>query len=100
MEHAGVDGGRQQVGGGGDGVDVSRHVQVELLHGDDLQGCGGVVDVWVGGWVAGAGMRTAMWSRLQVLVGPDLKHETSRGVQTGRQAAHPTCSSCDVQRLP
>jgi len=37
VEHARVDGRRQQVVGRRDGVDVARQVQVELLHGDDLR---------------------------------------------------------------
>ena len=36
VEHARLDGGGQEVVGGGDGVDVARQVQVELLHGDHL----------------------------------------------------------------
>ena len=32
VEHARLDGGRQQVVGRGDGVDIARQVQVELLH--------------------------------------------------------------------
>ena len=36
VEHARVNGGREQVVGDGDGVQVARQVQVELLHGDHL----------------------------------------------------------------
>ena len=34
--HAGVDGGGQEVVGGGDGVNVAGQVEVEVFHGDDL----------------------------------------------------------------
>lgn len=36
MEHTRVDGCRQQVVGRADRVDVTREVEVELLHGDNL----------------------------------------------------------------
>eukprot|EP00955_Chlamydomonas_euryale_P061859 358200-Chlamydomonas_euryale.AAC.1 len=38
VEHSRVDRSCEQVVGGGDGMDVAGQVQVELLHGDDLQG--------------------------------------------------------------
>ncbi len=37
MEHAGIDGCCQQVVGGGDGMDVTGEMQVEILHRDDLR---------------------------------------------------------------
>ncbi len=37
VEHPGVDLRREQVVGGGDGVDVAGQVQVELVHGDHLR---------------------------------------------------------------
>ena len=34
--HSGVDGGREEIVGGSNGVDVTCQMQVELFHGDDL----------------------------------------------------------------
>ncbi len=36
MQHAGIDGGGQQIVSGDDGVDVACQMQVEFLHRDDL----------------------------------------------------------------
>ena len=37
VEHTNINGGSQQVVGGCDGMDVTCHVEVELLHGDNLR---------------------------------------------------------------
>ena len=42
MEHAHIQGSRQEVVGCGDGMDVACHVQVELLHGHHLKATKGV----------------------------------------------------------
>lgn len=36
MEHASIDSGSEEVVGGGDGMDITGQVKVELIHGDDL----------------------------------------------------------------
>ena len=36
MKHAGIDGGSKKVVGGGDSMDITGQVKVELIHGDDL----------------------------------------------------------------
>ncbi len=78
-EHAGLDGGSQQVVGRSDGVDIAGQVKVELVHGNDLA-------------IATAG-RTALDAEGRTLAGlADIgKRWTSKVCSQGLSKAHGGC---------